>query len=38
MQVFQTCGVPPRRGKIILPIMGWTKKSKNALTNSDAAK
>jgi hypothetical protein len=38
MQVFQTAGVPPRRGKIILAIMGWTRKSKVALTNKVKAK
>src|SRR5439155_13598615 len=38
MQVFHTWGVPPSLGKIILPTMGWTRKSKNALTNSVMAK
>src|SRR5262245_7497710 len=38
MQVFQTWGVPPSLGKIILPTIGWTRKSKNALTNSVIAK
>ncbi len=34
MQVFQTCGVPPSLGKIILPIRGCTRNSKKALTNN----
>src|SRR5262245_40844690 len=38
MQVFHTCGVPPSLGKIILPIVGWTRNSMNALTNSVTAK
>src|SRR6187200_233437 len=38
MQVFHTCGVPPSLGKIILPIIGWTKNSINALMNSVIAK
>jgi len=38
MQVFHTCGVPPNFGRIILPIMGWTKNSKKALTNNVRAK
>ncbi len=37
MQVFQTWGVPPRRGKIILPIMGCRTKSKKALPNKVTA-
>src|SRR5574342_675541 len=31
MQVFHTAGVPPSIGRIIFAIIGWTKKSKNAL-------
>src|SRR5690242_3531016 len=31
MQVFQTAGVPPSIGRIILAIIGWTRKSRNAL-------
>src|SRR5207302_11197189 len=38
MQVFQTAGVPPREGRIILAIMGWTRKSSVALTNRVMAK
>src|SRR5262245_8875586 len=38
MHVFQTWGVPPRRGRTSLPIMGWTRNSKKALTNRVAAK
>jgi len=37
MQVFHTAGVPPRSGRIIWAIMGWMRKSRNALTNSVAA-
>src|SRR6266481_4427354 len=33
MQVFQTEGDPPRRGRIILAIIGWTQKSSEAETN-----
>jgi hypothetical protein len=32
MQVFQTAGVPPREGRIIFAIIGWTRKSSVALT------
>ena len=38
MQVFQTAGVPPSLGKIILPIIGWTKKRSEALENNVSAK
>src|SRR5260370_28943992 len=38
MQVFQTAGVPPSNGRIILPISGWKKKKREALTNSVRAK
>jgi hypothetical protein len=31
MQVVQTDGVPPNQGNIMRPIIGCTKKSKNAL-------
>src|SRR2546423_765885 len=34
MQVFHTSGVPPSNGRIILPIIGWTRNSKGALGNS----
>ena len=34
MQVFQTEGDPPRRGKIILAIIGWTQNSSEAETKS----
>ena len=34
MQVFHTAGVPPSSGRIILPIIGWTRNSSEALTNS----
>src|SRR6266498_2367482 len=37
MHVFQTCGVPPSLGRIILPIIGWTRKRMNALMKSVAA-
>src|SRR5262245_4151490 len=37
MQVFHTCGVPPSLGRIILPIIGWTRKRMKALTKSVAA-
>jgi hypothetical protein len=30
MTVDQTAGVPPNQGKMNLPIIGWTWKSKNA--------
>jgi len=33
MQVFQTAGVPPKRGKIILAIIGWMRNNSVALTN-----
>jgi len=35
--VFQTAGVPPRCGRVILPTMGWTRNSSVALTKSVAA-
>src|SRR5262245_50580951 len=38
MQVFQTCGVPPSLGRIILPIIGCTKNSRKALTKRVPAK
>src|SRR5438309_6450100 len=38
MQVFQTCGVPPSFGNIILPTMGCTRKRIKALTNNVMAK
>jgi hypothetical protein len=38
MQVFQTAGVPPRRGSIILATIGWTKKRRVALVNKVMAK
>ena len=31
MQVVHTAGVPPNQGKIILPITGWTWKTRKAL-------
>jgi hypothetical protein len=34
MQVFHTAGVPPRRGRIIFPIMGCTRNNSVALLNS----
>jgi hypothetical protein len=37
MQVFQTEGEPPRRGRIILAIIGWTQKSSAADTRSVTA-
>jgi hypothetical protein len=37
MQLFQTIGTPPRMGRIILPIIGCTMNSRNALTNSVTA-
>src|SRR5262245_2281937 len=33
MQVFQTAGVPPRRGRTIFPTIGWTRNRRVALTN-----
>ncbi len=33
MQVFHTAGVPPSSGRINLPTMGCTMKSKRALVN-----
>ena len=33
MHVFHTAGVPPRRGKIILPTIGCTKNKSPALMN-----
>lgn len=38
MHVFQTPGVPPSRGRIILPIIGWTKNKSAALTKRVNAK
>jgi len=38
MHVFHTAGVPPRRGSSSLPIIGWTEKSRQALTSSVRAK
>src|SRR4051794_23866382 len=37
MQVFQTAGVPPNSGSSSLPTIGWTRKSRKALTKSVAA-
>ncbi|MGH7801055.1 MAG: hypothetical protein ACREOW_10585 [Thermodesulfobacteriota bacterium] len=34
MQVLHTAGVPPIRGRIIFPIIGWTKNNRKALTKS----
>ena len=34
MHVFQTAGVPPSSGRIILPTIGWTRNKRVALTNS----
>src|SRR5207244_10584233 len=34
MQVFHTAGVPPSIGNSSLPIIGWTRNSRVALTNS----
>jgi hypothetical protein len=33
MHVFQTAGVPPRRGKTILANIGWTENKRKALRN-----
>jgi hypothetical protein len=30
MQAVQTAGLPPNQGRIALPSMGWTRKSRNA--------
>src|SRR5262245_43335633 len=38
MQVFQTAGEPPKSGKIILAIIGWTQNNSAALTNIVPAK
>src|SRR5437867_11543457 len=38
MQVFQTAGLPPKYGSTILPIIGWSRKSRAALTKSVIAK
>src|SRR5882724_6447349 len=38
MQVFQTAGVPPNLGRIILAIIGCTRKSNVALRKSVVAK
>jgi hypothetical protein len=38
MQVFQTAGVPPNRGRTILAIMGCTRNRRNALKKRDIAK
>src|SRR5438874_9856387 len=37
MHVFQTCGVPPSLGRIILLIIGWIRKRMNALKKSVVA-
>src|SRR5947209_8228857 len=37
MQVFHTAGVPPSIGNSSLPIIGWTRNSSVALTNSGKA-
>jgi hypothetical protein len=33
MHVFQTAGVPPKRGVTILPTIGCTRNSRKALVN-----
>jgi hypothetical protein len=33
MQMIQTAGEPPRMGRIILAIIGWTQNRSPALTN-----
>ncbi len=33
MQVFQTIGAPPSMGSTIFATIGWTRNSRNALTN-----
>jgi hypothetical protein len=38
MHVFQTAGDPPRRGRTILPIIGWMRNSRLALRKSVTAK
>src|SRR5262245_47021724 len=38
MQVFHTSGVPPSNGRIILPIIGWTRKRSVALVKRVSAK
>jgi hypothetical protein len=38
MQVFQTAGDPPRRGKTILPKRGWMIKRSWALRNKEIEK
>src|SRR5262245_10197986 len=38
MQVLQTAGVPPKRGRTILPTIGCTRNKRNALTKRVAAK
>src|SRR5205085_1297955 len=38
MQVFHTAGDPPSRGRTILPTIGCTRNSRNALTNSVSEK
>lgn len=38
MQVFQTEGLPPKSGRRILPVIGWTTKSSEAEAKSAAAK
>ena len=38
MHVFQTAGVPPKRGRIMAPNMSSMKNSKAALRNSVAEK
>src|SRR5438552_18213461 len=37
MQAFQTAGLPPSSGSTILPTIGWTMNSSDALTNSVTA-
>jgi hypothetical protein len=38
MLVFQTAGAPPSRGVTIFVMMGWTEKSRKALTKIADAK
>jgi hypothetical protein len=38
MQVFQTAGVPPRRGSTMRANIGWTRKRRAELTNKVQAK
>jgi hypothetical protein len=37
MQVVHTAGAPPRSGSTIFANIGWTRKSRKALTNSAVA-